>query len=273
MRKTKEELEKMLLPKINEEDKTPLLYRFSYWEKEEKKDQYFFELENLAENEIWDSSPDKKNDILINYIVYTFQKVFIDCSLDFSDDDKYCCFNTGLLTENGEDIICLFNEFSGSKKWKWHIRGFKKESDWDIMDNFSTTPAVSNYFEDPSSIYFDPKKEIVSNFDHILDENFNRFDKELQAKGKVYIQALLQSALKITQKKCLRNYRIAVPQYYNNEITYLLPVNLDGHKMALAVKTVRDRYRANTIFTLEMAYKNARLLMKPEADWLAPSSK
>ena len=29
----------------------------------------------------------------------------------------------------------------------------------------------------------------------------------------------------------------------------------------------------NTIFTVEMAYKNARLLMKPEADWLTPATK
>ena len=39
--------------------------------------------------------------------------------------------------------------------------------------------------------------------------------------------------------------------------------------MALAVGYVNNRYRVNTIFTLSMAYKNARLLMKPEADWLA----
>ena len=49
---------------------------------------------------------------------------------------------------------------------------------------------------------------------------------------------------------------------------YLLPINLDGTNMALAVEKINQRYRANTIFTIEMAYKNARLLMKPEADWL-----
>lgn len=43
--------------------------------------------------------------------------------------------------------------------------------------------------------------------------------------------------------------------------------------MSLAVEEVNNRYRANTIFTLEMAYKHARLLMKPEADWLTLGTK
>ena len=38
--------------------------------------------------------------------------------------------------------------------------------------------------------------------------------------------------------------------------------------MSVAVEKINERYRVNTIFTLEMAYKNAKLLMKPEADWL-----
>lgn len=79
----------------------------------------------------------------------------------------------------------------------------------------------------------------------------------------------MSSALDLTLKRCQRNYRIAVPQYYNDKITYLLPIQLDQTKMALAVEDVNSCwYRVNTIFTLEMAYKNARLLMKPEADWL-----
>ncbi|PXC43252.1 hypothetical protein C9762_16605, partial [Listeria monocytogenes] len=31
---------------------------------------------------------------------------------------------------------------------------------------------------------------------------------------------------------------------------------------------IRDRYRINTILTPGMAYCNARLIMKPESNWL-----
>lgn len=71
-----------------------------------------------------------------------------------------------------------------------------------------------------------------------------------------------------------RNMRLAVPQYYNGEIMYLLPITIpvDNQRfvtMALAIeKTESGQYRANTIFTKEMAYEKARLLMKPESNWL-----
>ncbi|MDY4795664.1 MAG: DUF3825 domain-containing protein [Dialister sp.] len=44
--------------------------------------------------------------------------------------------------------------------------------------------------------------------------------------------------------------------------------------MALAIeKTSTNQYRANTIFTREMAYEKARLLMKPESNWLIENEK
>lgn len=43
--------------------------------------------------------------------------------------------------------------------------------------------------------------------------------------------------------------------------------------MAVAVEYINERYRVNTIFTLEMAYMNARLLMKPEVDWISSVTK
>lgn len=70
-----------------------------------------------------------------------------------------------------------------------------------------------------------------------------------------------------------RNYRIAVPQYYKGKVTYLLPVTIDNQLMSVAVESINGRYRVNTIFTLEMAYKNARLLMKPEVDWITSVTK
>ena len=151
--------------------------------------------------------------------------------------------------------------------------GFRKNSDWEFMNNFSKTPDVVSYFSDPSKIYFNPKFELIKNLDHILDDNLDRFPEDLKNKGAKYINALLTHALDLTVKRCERNYRIAVPQYYKGKITYLLPVELDGHLMSLAVEDVNGRYRVNTIFTIEMAYKNARLLMKPEADWLTPATK
>jgi len=263
MKKTKEELDRML--SANTDEEYPLLMRFAFMGKD---DAFYNELSDLAEKERWDSSPEKPLNILKNYITYTFDKIFCECEILFSENGDYACFNTGLLTENGEDILCLFNRFCNSTKFYWHVMGARQESHRDIMNNFSETPNVAKYFSDPSKAYFDPNLEMLSNIDHIINDNIERFPEKLKEKGNRYIIALLKASLGVTLKKCKRNYRIAVPQYYKNEIMYLLPVELDGQKLALAVQYINGRYRANTIFTLEMAYKNARLLMKPEADWL-----
>lgn len=258
-----------IIEKNLSKDGKTLLYRFAYVGNKEEQIDYFKELANLAEDEVWHSKKGVEDyDILNNYITYTFDKAVKDDLVLISDDQEYAAFNTGLLTKNGEDILCMFNRFHKSDKYWMHIQGFKKESDWDFLSRFKEKPKVVTYFSNPDKLYFNPSLEIVKNMDHILEDNLSRFPKEMQEKGKEYISALMLSALNLTLKRCQRNYRIAVPQYYNDKITYLLPIQLDQTKMALAVEEVNGWYRVNTIFTLEMAYKNARLLMKPEADWL-----
>ena len=260
-----------IIEKLIEDNKADelLIKKFAFLGKDDVQTEYFNDLIELAEEEPWSSSEDRQNDILFSYIANTFDKAARDGLVLFTEGDSpdYACFNTGLLTERGEDIICLFNKFS-SDVYPYHLNGFVKASDRRLMMYFSETPTVVSYFQDASKLYFDPMMEVVPNLDHIITDNFERFPEELKIKGEKYIGFLMNEAVRLTLTRCKRNYRIAVPQYYRGEITYLLPVDLDGHKLALALELLNDRYRANTIFTLDMAYKNARLLMKPEADWL-----
>ncbi|WP_164683349.1 DUF3825 domain-containing protein [Streptococcus hyointestinalis] len=265
-------LEKYLIKKDTDE----IIWKFAFLGTDNIRNQRFQELADLAEPENWTSAnSNRDNNILYSYITNTFSKAFElgDSYILVTPNEDFACFNTGLLTENGEDIICLFNTYDSSPDYHWHLSGFKKVSDWDFMSHFSKTPKVVNFFSNPADIYFDPTKELIKNLDHILNDNFDRFSSKLQEKGKPYINALLNQALDLTITKCKRNYRIAVPQYYKGKITYLLPVTLDGQLMSLAIEEINGRYRVNTIFTVEMAYKNARLLMKPEVDWLTSATK
>ena len=85
---------------------------------------------------------------------------------------------------------------------------------------------------------------------------------------------ILTGVIEETKKRINRNLRLVVPQYYRKQIMYLMPIDIpisDEKKvtMALAVELTKSKqYRANTIFTKEMAYEKARLLMKPESNWL-----
>lgn len=55
--------------------------------------------------ENWDYSkhPTGKNPILTNYIQHIFCKIQAEEKIEYEDD--FCCFNTGLTTENQEEIF------------------------------------------------------------------------------------------------------------------------------------------------------------------------
>ncbi|MBQ8541632.1 MAG: DUF3825 domain-containing protein [Clostridia bacterium] len=94
----------------------------------------------------------------------------------------------------------------------------------------------------------------------------------------------LKDRLKQFTENALRNvrwnWRSAIPCYYpeDNTLSWLIPVRFDDNDdkpIALVVeRRIRDDgeiyYQINTILTHEMAYNNARLICRPESDWLAP---
>ncbi|WP_331733170.1 DUF3825 domain-containing protein (plasmid) [Embleya sp. NBC_00888] len=42
--------------------------------------------------------------------------------------------------------------------------------------------------------------------------------------------------------------------------------------LALVVSRHGEHYRGNTVLTMGMAYSNARLLARPDGDWLQPAA-
>ena len=77
-------------------------------------------------------------------------------------------------------------------------------------------------------------------------------------------------------KKVSWNFKTAIPQYYPRvkKLQLLLPICLVSDQdvdLALAVeRTPSLNYLAHTMFPLDLAYRNARLVCKPNSDWLDP---
>jgi len=86
----------------------------------------------------------------------------------------------------------------------------------------------------------------------------------------------LKDAIDLSIKRIRWNFKTAIPQYYPRvrKLNLLLPICLvsdDRVDMALAVeKTESGNYLAHTILPLNWAYKNARLICRPDSDWLIP---
>lgn len=253
-----------------EDENVILLKRFSVIGKTETYKAKIQNLAELAEDEKWSNGQDDDYSILINYINKTFEKIAEEDQIEITDDEEYACFNTGLLTPYGEDIYCLFTKSKTPGTLHWYLDGFYPESDWKIVDNFKKLPSVASYFQSDKDLLFNSNATIIINSTHILDDHFEeRFPEEIKKLGKFNIINAIKGSLEITKKRIKRNHRIAIPLYYKGKITYLIPVNINDYRIALVVEKIDDeRYRANTIFTLDMAYSSARLLMKPEVDWL-----
>lgn len=229
------------------------------------------ELSELAEQEIWTYREDDPLHILRHYIYDTFDKCYSDNKILSSD--THSCFNTGLLTTNGEDIVALFIRNPRPDAQEWYLKGYYEVSSWEFLNVFNETPQLVYYHENYEDYYFNTNFRISMNLHHILRENKQRLVETLGEEDDGTLSIMLRGAWELTQARILRNMRIVIPQYYNNKISYLIPIIFNIHSqeitMALAVEKLHnDQYRANTIFTLEMAYAQARLLMKPEADWI-----
>lgn len=220
----------------------------------------------------------KKYAILKNYLEFTFRKLQQEKKIKFTNNNKFACFNTGLVTDNLEDIFAYFEKY---KKPQYNsspfcFKAFLKKSDNAILKNFSDSlPDIADFFGKPELLIFNPKCELIPDIDHIIGDNIERFPNHLQKADVAELRRQLAGAIDEVKKKVRTNYKIAVPQYYDGKIQLLLPLCLTSNSpnpdLALVVHKLNDKiYTAKTCLTLKMAYNNARLIVKPQSNWLKP---
>jgi hypothetical protein len=87
----------------------------------------------------------------------------------------------------------------------------------------------------------------------------------------------VKDAIDLSIKRVTWNFKTAIPTYYPRvrRLQLLLPICLLSDErvdLALAVeKTPSGNYLGHTVLPLDWAYKNARLVCRPDSDWLAPA--
>lgn len=236
-------------------------------------------LASVAEPENWDysSNPTGELPILWYYLVWTFDRLKEENKLAFGHegDRPMACFNTGLVTVRQEPIFALFSDnVKKTDSRQWFLQGFYPESDKRLLGKFTKLPELANYFEDPGVLLYDRRCELVINVEHIVHDNLSRFPEPIR-ESEFLAQNLLESARKQTEQRVYRNYKAAIPQFYQGGVQLLLPICLlepDKADLALVVSRPNDgmQYLGNTVLPLDWAYKNARLLCRPDTEWLIP---
>lgn len=205
-----------------------------------------------------------------NYIEHTFSKLYDENKV--IEETDYAIFNTGLFDTYYKPIYAYFVKNSILNRQNWYLDGFYTEYQIITM-GVQVISERANYFNDPSELVFDTHLDIVPQYDHIFgdQENINRLPATIRNSA-MKVQ-LFNGAIETAKRMLEANYKTAIPQFYRGKIQLLVPICLQApNKPDLALTCVKtedkSKYLGRTCLTLEMAYNNARLIAKPESNWL-----
>jgi cold shock CspA family protein len=91
------------------------------------------------------------------------------------------------------------------------------------------------------------------------------------------IKRRLEDAKLLAEKRTKWNFKTAIPQYYPrfNTMSLLLPLAIvDDEVVDIALVVTKNpsgSYQGRTVLPLDWAYQNARLVCRPDSDWLVPN--
>lgn len=276
-----------LFARHKDQDKRTVFSHFFYdGPSQETWETPFERLVQMARHEKWcfekpefqRSYLNQKLPILTSYLNYTFLKLQEEQKIKLSDDGDKACFNTGLQTPRGKDIFATFfrNKNAEQKSQPdWTFYAFA-DSYSEKMSPFSAPlPDIAAYTTNVSDLVFNTDYDIDPNLEHFLGKNAERLPPVLQGNLTMASNAIL-GAIQALKGFIRRNYKIAIPHYYESKIQLLLPLVLTNDEniaeVALVVERVDSQklYKGKTLLTMDMAYIDARLITKPADEWLNP---
>lgn len=210
--------------------------------------------------------------ILKNYIDYTFRRVYEEGKVIC--ESSYAIFNTGLFNEYYKPVCAYFVKNKVPGRQDWYLDGFYTEYQLDMF-GVTKVPERANYFVEASDLVFDTHLDIAPQYDHIFGdkENIERIPYAVRTSA-MKLQ-IFNGAIDTAKRMLEANYKTAVPQYFNGIMQLLVPLCLQTPgvpdlALTCVKNTDKSKYMGRTCLTLEMAYNNARLIAKPESNWLQP---
>jgi len=227
---------------------------------------------------------------LKNYLNYTFVRLI---ALEqqspgeyffFNGDKSWSCFNTGLQNSFGSDLLATFQRYKPKPGWStpatsrpdWVYKGCHASQDRQYRAVFGTSsPKLAWYSNDSRDYVFDTSYGLDKEaFDHLLERAKERAG--LPNVSDEVIRNYLRGAIENLIPKIMRNYKVAIPVYYVEEkrMQLLLPFFSatpgDISSFLVEREDAHHCYRVKTIFDLDHAYFSARLITRPDKEWLNP---
>jgi cold shock CspA family protein len=242
----------------------------------------------LCEDENWDyiQKPTGSFPILKSYLNKTCERVVNQKKTKVgvaSDGTEYLFFNTGLVDVFQNEIYAYFTRnkrYSDNQPWgikipKWWFLEFNTDQSY-YRKYFNEAPEIATYFEETEvqKLIFDTTITIRPNWEHLNKRRTRVDSEEIQKMTEQEFRDAIEDSITMAKKRIKRNYKTAIPHFYNNDIQFLVPLceRKDRGKAlaAMVIQKSEQIYEVTTILTLDQAYNNARLLAKPDREWLNP---
>jgi cold shock CspA family protein len=251
--------------------------------------QSLLDLKVMAEVENWDylKKPTRGVPVLFSFINQTCLRLVKQNKIvqgkSIKDKTEYAYLNTGLVTPQQDEIFAYFIKNPNYIK----LTGWGMQSpEWNFMEfntdqsvyrrYFTEVPDIATYFSEAevADLIFDTRVPVIPDKEHLLKRK-NRIESEKirNLDDDAFIDEI-GYAIELARKRIKRNYKTAIPHFYDNRIQFLLPLCFRSNKAeavaALVVNKNENIHEAHTILSLDQAYNNARLLAKPDREWLNP---
>lgn len=224
---------------------------------------------------------------LRNYLNYTFRRLL---ELEqgnpgnfflFTNDGLWVTFNTGLSNTHGADLLAVFQAYQAKAgvpddrvSPDWVFKGCFAPNDRQYREHFGTRkPDIAWYSKEARDFIFDTTYDLEKDvFDHLFERARERTG--LTNANNDVVATYLRGALEGVIPRVRRNYKVAIPVYYVEEkrMQMLLPFASATDTSAFLVERddANKSYRIKTIYDLDHAYFAARLITRPDREWLDP---
>lgn len=192
---------------------------------------------------------------------------------------EFCISGVGkagkILASNFNPLPQRAHFFNNPAELIYDSNASEPQLNWNhiILDNVSRLPIefleenkpVDFLFRDTTGMNTVEKAEYFSQLASAIENDSKKFRA---------IKNRFADSLSLALKRVQWNFKTAIPMYYpqNNKMSLLLPLSLiDDEVIDLALvteKTQSGAYLGHTILPLDWAYSNARLVTRPDSDWL-----
>jgi len=160
----------------------------------------------------------------------------------------------------------------------YDLKAGKPEVDWGHIIKGNVDRLPLQFVEENCPANFSTVSPRELSEDVLMDYKL-RFSAALDADSRSYRDMIrrLRDALEVALRRTRWNFKTAIPIYFftKQNLSLLLPLGVLSDEtidLALVVeRTPVGAYLGHTVLPLDWAYSNARLICRPDSDWLTPS--